>query len=76
MKWMLVIVVITFADDVSHRSVMFESKEACVAAGKAFTARFPGFDWHDPDDESAIVQPVVKQQVRCVPAEPRIVAPT
>lgn len=68
MEWMLVIVVITFADAVSHRAVTYESKAACVAAGRDFVARFPGFEWHDPDDGNAILRPVVRSHVRCVPA--------
>ena len=76
MKWMLVIVVIISADDVSHSAILFESKAACAAAGEAFVDRFPGFEWADPRDETAIETPVVRQQVRCVPAGDGVIKPT
>ena len=69
MKWVLVIVVIATSEDVTYRSVAFDSKADCAAAGEAFVARFPGFAWHDPEDETAIEPPVVRSHLRCLPAE-------
>ncbi len=69
MKWILVIVVVSLAEDVTYRSVPFDSKEACAAAGEAFVESFPGFAWHDPADETAVEPPVVRSHLRCLPAD-------
>ena len=69
MKWILIIVVVNLAEDVSYRSVPFETEADCAAAGQAFVARFPGFEWHNPSDETAVEAPVVRSHLRCIEAE-------
>lgn len=65
--WILTIVFMTPAGDERLIEARYESKAACVSAAKAYAARHPAVEFHDPDTDS-LIEPVVRSYVACRPA--------
>jgi len=68
MKWLMVIFLVSPADDIASKPQSFESREACVAVAQAFVESNPAFELRVRGADSLEVEhPVIRSYVECAP---------
>lgn len=67
MKWILVIVILSSADDSRIKQIEFRTEAACMSAARHFVAQNPGVELREPRNERNVEQPVLRSYVQCTP---------
>jgi len=68
MEWLLIVVLISPADDIKYELVHFATQAECRAGATAFVEKYPAFEFRDRADGRAVENPVLRSYVECAPA--------
>jgi len=69
MKWLLIVVLLTPEKEIRFEPVAYESEAECMEVAQRLVWAYPVFEWRNHGDKTAVINPVVRSYVTCVPEE-------
>ena len=66
MEWLLVIAIVSAADEPRPEPIRFATESQCTIAAETFVRSHPAFELRDGSGEGAVVNPVMRSYVECV----------